>query len=573
MDDPSECPELDPAAGEIEADPACGSPAPGVVDWSGATVRWAAEQVGDSYAPPAVGRLVDDDGDGAIGDGDRARVAAVGVEGRVWLLEGATGEVTWSVAPGVGGTGAMPALGDLDGDGLPEVVVAGADGVFALRGQDGSVLWEAPSPTPGHGDIGGPVLADLDADGVPEVILGRRILRGDTGALRGEGPYGTGGVGEEGGVAWPAAADLDGDGTQEVVVGNAAYAVDGTAAWHNGEADGRVAVADFDADGAPEIVVVVHDGEVRLQAADGTVRWTVRTDDAGTEGDDGVAGAPVVADFDGDGLPEIGSVGRTHYVVLDGDGSILWRAPVDEASSGHTGSVAFDFDGDGAHEIVHADEQAVRVFDGRTGAIRLESREHASGTAAEAPAVADVDGDGDAEIVYASAVYGETYTGVRVLDVPGAASTRPTWSQVAWTPTAADDSLAVPASPAPSWITYNTFRTAELVPAQPGVPDAVPVLADVCAACAAGEVRLGVAVGNAGTGRILPGALVAVDGAAGELVIVEIPTAVPGGRVSPPVPVWLDAAALTGGFTLRVVADTPDCNPDNDTLAESDPCG
>src|SRR3546814_11549374 len=65
-------------------------------------------------------------------------------------------------------------------------------------------------------------------------------------------------------------------------------------------------------------------------------------------------GPPTVADFDGDGRPEVGTAGRTHYVVFDpdedGDDSVLWTNETIDISSAVNGSTVFDFDNDRSEE-------------------------------------------------------------------------------------------------------------------------------------------------------------------------------------------------------------------------------
>jgi len=62
-----------------------------------------------------------------------------------------------------------PALADVDGDGLLDVIYAAQDGTLrALRGCDGHVLWTAYT---GHWIESGPVIADLDGNGTQQVVL------------------------------------------------------------------------------------------------------------------------------------------------------------------------------------------------------------------------------------------------------------------------------------------------------------------------------------------------------------------------------------------------------------------
>jgi hypothetical protein len=124
---------------------------------------------------------------------------------------------------------AGPVLGDLDGDGRLEIVLAGIGQVHALR-SDGIRQADFPARLPGSaGDApltGSPVLLDLDNDGRQEILVGT-----------GQGLFGLGQAGDlltgfplltEGPVAGsPAAADLDRDGTLEL----AALAGDWLYAW------------------------------------------------------------------------------------------------------------------------------------------------------------------------------------------------------------------------------------------------------------------------------------------------------------------------------------------------------
>jgi len=120
----------------------------------------------------------------------------------------------------------------------------------------------------------------------------------------------------------------------------------------------------------------------------------------------GSGGPPTVADFDGDGKPEIGVATKKFYNVVepnDATGALqpLWKATNHDLSSSVTGSTVFDFEADGSAEVIYADECFLWVYDGKTGAVRFATQT-TSFTATEAPIVADVDGDGKAEIVMVS---------------------------------------------------------------------------------------------------------------------------------------------------------------------------
>ncbi len=144
-----------------------------------------------------------------------------------------------------------------------------------------------------------------------------------------------------------------------------------------------------------------------------------------------------MADFDGDHRAEIGVAQANYYAVLEPDlaartFTVLWRTANHDLSSSVTGSTVFDFEGDGAAEVIYADECFVWVFDGRTGAVRWTGLT-TSFTGTEASIVADVDGDGHAEIVVVSNGADPSAMGWRCDMAPWNVAD-PMMNRVAWTP-------------------------------------------------------------------------------------------------------------------------------------------
>lgn len=440
------------------------------------------------------------------------------------------------------------AAGDLDGDGLVEIVAhKDPTGVIVFR-HDGTVKCEYAGL---YSRWGGAAIADLDGDGAAEIVVGSTVLTANC-TLRWAG---TAGKGDNGAGPLSLVTDLDGDGSPEVVAGNTAYRANGTVYWTSG-ADGFDAIGNFDGDERPE-VVVVSQGTVRLLEHDGTVKWGPVALPGGGRG-----GAPTVADFDGDGEPEIGVAGLAKYTVFETNGSVKWTRDTYDTSSSATGSSVFDFQGDGKAEVVYKDQTNLWVYDGATGG-ELAKVPSSTCTTYENPVVADVDGDGNAEIVVASNTscgYGSA-RGIEVYGDPtdNWVNTRRIWNQHTYHITNVDEDGGIPASEPANWLVpgLNNYRLNAQLPGEGGefdAPDAVVDL-DGEAVCPA-ELRLIATVRNAGAVPLGAGLAVAFHqgSATGALLGVEHTTAPvpPGGSTTVEL---RRTQVLTAPTTFTAVAD------------------
>ena len=303
-----------------------------------------------------------------------------------------------------------PAIGDIDNDGKYEIVAIAAGGRRLIAFEhDGSFKWisEIFNNAPHAYDVAGrPSLADLDGDGMPEIIVANRVFN-SYGVLQWAGTdddadgkvdyHGTASI----------VADIDEDGTPEIICGRTVYDSSGNIKWKNTQVgeNSFTAAADMNLDGKAEIVLVEDSagnfGKIWILDRHGNILKQSALDQKFVGG-----GPPTIGDFNGDGYREIGVAFSSYYAVFDRDLNPIWYKSTQDLSvhPGHTGSTSFDFDGDGIDEIVYQDECKLRVFDGATGEVLMEEP-LSSWTAANYPIVADIDNDGHAEIVAGSQAF------------------------------------------------------------------------------------------------------------------------------------------------------------------------
>lgn len=435
------------------------------------------------HSTPLVVNLTDDNLDGRIDANDVPDVVAPmenpanQLRGRIMAASGDDGRTLFTAgAPDLVSPWSELAAGDIDGDGLPEIVAVHGDGNHLIAFEhDGTVKWvsdAAPMPSFALGAgaaTGGVSIANLDGTGGPEIVVGATVFDGN-GRLLGRGQTLGGTIGGAGlRSALSATGDIDLDGTTELVAGPTAYRLNGGAlslVWQRTDrADGFAGIANFDDDPQAEIAVVAN-GTVYLLNHDGSDAevWNPSGAHAPVAiPGGGQGGAPLVADVDGDGRPEIGVAGFSTFTIFNRDGSVRWRSSIRDLSSNSTGSAAFDFDGDGTMEIVYRDEWYLRIYRGSDGYLLAKLR-ISSATWAETPVIADVDNDGHADIVVSSdQLSGPADTGVLVINdaLNLWKRTRRIWNQHAYHVTHVNENATIPDVETPHWLLpgLNGFRT------------------------------------------------------------------------------------------------------------------
>jgi hypothetical protein len=182
----------------------------------------------------------------------------------------------------------------------------------------------------------------------------------------------------------------------------------------------------------------------------------------------------------------------------------VWSISTDETSSGATASSVFDFDGDGAAEVVYGDELALWVLDGKTGQVMLEDTNHTSGTVHEYPIIADVDGDGSAEILMTNS---DAQSGLYLVgeDNNNWVGARFQWNQHAYNIVNVLPNLGIPQAPASNWPDYNNYRQGAPGSMNPqGAHDLWPDALDVCQDKCGSPLRFVFQVANSGVLRAGP---------------------------------------------------------------------
>ncbi len=494
----------------------------------------------------------------------------LGTEGDLKVIFGDGSGTLWQDSTANLAYGSPPAAGDIDGDGMAEIVVVrehtsgllgDGDYTAALYDHDGTELWESDHFIKLDFDwAAAPVISDMDHDGAYEIVIGRVILNAADGTTRGVGEHGHGSYGITTLGSWticegsvPVVTDLDLDGIEEVIVGDAAYDADGNTLRHDAsQGDAMMAVANLDDDPEGETIAITGN-TVRAQDTDGSILWGPLTVPSAN-----ILSTPAIGDLDLDGYPEIVVAGGNQLVTLNHDGTTLWTAAVTD-ESGATGASIFDFEGDGVPEVVYIDEVEMVAYEGPTGAIKFYSTEHASNTMFDYPTIADVDGDDQAEIVVchnghsqALSVYGDA----EGRWVPA----RAIWNQHAYDIGNVNDDGSVPTTRVPGFTTHNTWHSAVATDGTALDDDLEAEIGEVCLDdCDQDQVWVAVRLRNTGlvdTEQDISLSLYAVIGEETTLLTtVEVPAVVTSGWSSDATWIELDAADLIGVDAIWLEAD------------------
>jgi hypothetical protein len=252
-----------------------------------------------------------------------------------------------------------PAVGDVTGDGVPEIVYGANDQFIYVKALDGSNLPGWPRFV--YDTVwSSPAIADVDDDGVNEIIIGVDAHEftdntldpplvtkngGDLYALNGDGSILWRAHQDEIFQSSPAIADIDNDGKLEVVAGTGTYynnrglgtgqylsawnAEDGSLLWRTPMPTvitGSPAIGDLNGDNQLDVAVGAKDGYMRsINGATGAIQWESKGADLfNSTVTRNWLGTPVLGDYDGDGRDDVFIGMNWDVIVFKGtDGTLL----------------------------------------------------------------------------------------------------------------------------------------------------------------------------------------------------------------------------------------------------------
>lgn len=445
------------------------------------TTQWTSEEIVPNYQTPLVADIDNDDVPEVVIMSSNGLVTSDPRRSKdLLVMNGATGGTELTITtPFMAWVGPNPvAIADIDGDGFGEIFIASIDHIDnALADRrylycyehTGALKWKSNVQYgyAGTARFGSSVgIADFNYDGIPEVYVYNQVFNALTGVLLVEG----GALGGKaimtnqpwGDVANPIAANLTTSAGLELACGNTVYNIvitniNGTSGNSMSPivlplfADGYTSLADIDLDGNLDLVVASQGSTASLYVwnpGNGTP-FVISSISLPNTGGNWI-GVPFIGDMDKDCSPEIGVTRSRRVYALDYDGTTTlaskWTLVTTDAS-GFTGITMFDFNQDGTQELVYRDESNLRIIDASGSVpVTVGTNPCSSGTGAEMPVVADVDGDGQAEICVTCATSGVSSGKVNLFSAANQAwaPCRSIWNQYNYFNVNINNNLSIP---------------------------------------------------------------------------------------------------------------------------------
>ena len=303
------------------------------------------------------------------------------------------------------------AVADLDGDGVPEIVLSeyafsgkGGLSIYVANANTGMLIWKYTDVTTfwEEGFFASPVIYDVNGDGVKDVTVGSLdryvyTFSGKDGSVLWQSP-----IFDHYLLASSPLVDLNGDGEMDfVAVDNhavaRAYSIKThTLLWEQTVGYGveaTPAIGDVDGDGLPEVVFsLIDSGGIRVLNNDGSLLWVSTVWPY-------FYTSPTLVDVDGDGLVDVvnmDSIDHTAIAFRGTDGVELWHTVLPNTTWSQAAMVTADIDGDAKPEVLAGSDIGLYSLDAKTG--KIEWLFPADRIRRE-PRIADIDADGKAEIV------------------------------------------------------------------------------------------------------------------------------------------------------------------------------
>ncbi len=312
-------------------------------------------------------------------------------------------EVLWEYHPKAGYVDASPAVADLDGDGVRDLVLCTRTGEVVALDANGHEKWVVNTK---QAISIPPTVVRFSDDRIRVVVL---TNAGQVHCLDGKTGRALWTTALPRGIHWGktavAAYDLDGDGTQELIAGDRSGRVvclneRGQSVWSI-QLDGGVATApavgDVNGDGEPEILLGTKKSALVWISADGKVlRSLNKTKPVGS--------SPLLCDLNQDGKTEILVGEGKGLSCYSAQGRRLWHFPTQKPL--HDAVTVADLNQDGKPEILVADLQGDLFC--LNGAGNKEWSANVEQRVRRSPSVADVDRDGVLEALvagYSAALY------------------------------------------------------------------------------------------------------------------------------------------------------------------------